>query len=305
MKRGLISVCLLFLLMNIAAIFHAYKFTHFTSGNIKTKKPSELTMTEKISTALLGIDNPGPKNEILPTQNFKTIYLPNNPNIEVWGLEAENTKGTIILFHGFSASKSSLIEHSNEFLKLGYSTMLVDFIGSGGSLGNITTIGFKEAQTVNDCFDYLKGKGEKNIHLFGNSMGAAAVLKAQSEFELKPKSIILECPFGSMVETVEARFNIMKIPSFPMANLLVFWGGTMNGFWAFGHNPIDYAEDITCPVLLFYGAKDPKVSRSEIDRIFENLRGKKQLIVFENTKHENYLRNNKEEWVKAVVEFNK
>ena len=183
--------------------------------------------------------------------------------------------------------------------------MLVDFIGSGGSLGSTTTIGFDEAETVNECVEYLKGKGEENIHLFGNSMGAAAILKAANDFDLDPKSIILECPFGSMLETVEARFRIMNIPTFPMANLLVFWGGTINGFWAFGHKPIDYAKNISCPVLLFFGAKDPKVNRSEIDRIFKNLNGKKKLVVFENSKHENYLDDNKMEWRKAVVEFDK
>ena len=86
---------------------------------------------------------------------------------------------------------------------------------------------------------------------------------------------------------------------------MVFWGGTINGFWAFGHNPIDYAKNISCPVLLFYGAKDPKVNRSEIDRIFKNLNGKKKLVVFKRAKHENYLDDNKMEWRKAVVEFDK
>ena len=291
--------------MNVIAIFHAYQFTHFSSGNTKTKKPSELTVLEKITTAVFGINNPRPKNEVFPTQNYKTVYLPNNSNIEVWLIAAENAKGTVVLFHGFSASKSSIIKHSNEFLKLGYNTMLVDFIGSGGSLGSTTTIGFDEAETVNDCVEYLKGKGEENIHLFGNSMGAAAILKAANDFDLDSKSIILECPFGSMSETVEARFRIMNIPCFPVANLLVFWGGTINGFWAFGHNPIDYAKNISCPVLLFYGAKDPKVNRSEIDRIFKNLNGKKKLVVFKRAKHENYLDDNKMEWRKAVVEFDK
>ena len=40
------------------------------------------------------------------------------------------------------------------------------------------------------------------------------------------------------------RFHSMKIPSFPMAVLLDFWGGVQNGFWAFGHNPTAYARSV-------------------------------------------------------------
>ena len=52
----------------------------------------------------------------------------------------------------------------------------------------------------------------------------------------------------------------MHVPCFPMAYLLVFWGGTINGFNAFNHNPQNYASQVKCPVLLMYGLKDDKVS---------------------------------------------
>ena len=75
------------------------------------------------------------------------------------------------------------------FLFVGYSPD-VDFMGSGGSEGNQTTIGFLEAKQVKTCFDYLTEKGEKNIFLFGTSMGSVAIMKAISDFDIKPKAII-------------------------------------------------------------------------------------------------------------------
>jgi len=80
-----------------------------------------------------------------------------------------------------------------------------------------------------------------------------------------------------MYKTVCARFRSMNAPTFPMAGLLVFWGGLQNGFWAFGHNPTEYAKKINCPTLLMYGQQDDKVSRAEIDEIFANLAGQKEL----------------------------
>jgi esterase/lipase len=76
-----------------------------------------------------------------------------------------------------------------------------------------------------------------------------------------------------------------------------------NGFWAFAHNPTSYAKKINCPTLLLYGAKDKKVSRQEIDKIFDNLHGEKELKIYQEAGHENYLIKYKEEWTKDVQRF--
>lgn len=155
-------------MINSIAFFHAYKFTHFTENKSeKTKSPEKQSSFEKAKTLFLGVNNPKPKNLKFPSQKYKTVLLKSNKKIECWLIKNEKSKGTIILFHGYGSEKSSLISKSDEFLKLGYSTMLVDFMGSGNSEGNQTTIGYKEAQEVKSTFDYLNQKGEKNIYLFG------------------------------------------------------------------------------------------------------------------------------------------
>jgi uncharacterized protein len=197
-----------------------------------------------------------------------------------------------------------MLEKSDAFNDLGFSTFLVDFIGSGNSEGNETTIGFKEAEDVKVALDYLKNQQkEQNIVLFGTSMGAAAILKAAESYQIIPNSAILECPFGSMYKTTCARFQQMNVPCFPMANLLVFWGGVQHGFWAFAHNPQDFAKQVNFPVLLLYGEKDKEVSRAEIDLIYQNLNNKKTLKLYPEAGHENYLKRYKMEWTNDVTPF--
>jgi uncharacterized protein len=289
--------------MNIVAFFHAYKFTHFTNESIPKTEAQNISTINKLKALAFGINNPRPKNNTQPSQRFETVRLQSNKQIECWHIKTDSSRGTVILFHGYGGQKSSLIDKSDEFIKLGFSTLLVDFMGSGGSEGNQTTIGFKEAEEVKTCLDYLTKLGEKNIYLFGTSLGAVAIMKSISDYELKPKGIIIECPFGSMYQTTCARFNTMKIPSFPMAGLLVFWGGAQNGFWAFGHKPTEYAKNISCPTLLLYGEKDEKVSRKEIDEIYMNLNGKKRLITFPLAAHDNYFKEYREEWINWVQKF--
>lgn len=304
LKPSLWILTAIFVLMNLIAAFHANKFTHFSDSNIeKTNDPKKLSSTQKIKTLIFGVSNPRPENTIVPAGTFETIKLKSTKEIECWSIKTEKANGTVILFHGYGGNKSSMLDKSDIFNRLGYNTFLVDFMGSGGSEGNQTTIGFLEAEQVKTCFDYLKAKGEQNLYLFGTSMGSVAAMKAISDYNIKPNGIIIECPFGSMYKTVCARFKAMSAPKFPMVGLLVFWGGIQNGFWAFGHNPIEYAKKINCPTLLLYGAMDEKVSREEIDQIFNNLPGVKMLKIYQDAGHENYLTKYKADWTQDIQAF--
>lgn len=292
------------LLMNGIAFFHAYQFTHFSTRKIiKSKNPEKLSTLEKLQTLLMGVRNPRPTNGKKPS-HYIDLKLQSNKELDCWYLRKEDSvHGTVVLFHGYSGNKSLMLDKAEEFEKLHYNVLLVDFMGSGGSEGNQTTLGFKESEEVNTVYNYVKNQGEKNIILYGTSMGAVAIMKALSDYPISPTGIILECPFGSMYQTTCARFKIMKVPPFPMAGLLVFWGGIQNGFWAPRHNPCRYAKDIKTPTLLLYGERDQNVSREEIQEIYKNLHGTKKLITYENAGHENYLIRYKEKWIKDIADF--
>jgi uncharacterized protein len=304
LKKIVTLILLLFLGINVVAFIHAYKFTHFSSRAAeRTKDPKELSPLVKTKVLLSGIDNPKPTRTATPGMNFKTIQIKSDVLLEAWHVTAPGSRGTVILFHGYSGEKSMLISRGEEFARLGFNTLLVDFMGSGGSEGEGTTIGYTESREVKDCFDYIKATGEKNIHLFGTSMGAAAIMKAMEDYVIRPSSIILECPFGSLYRTVCARFKMMGVPSFPMAGILTFWGGFQQGYWTFGHNPVEYAKSINCPTLLLYGEEDDRVSIEETQEIYKNIRTKKVLVTYPNIGHNIFTPENIEKWVRDVSSF--
>ncbi len=154
--------------MNIVAIFHSYKFTHFEDSKTeKTKAPLKLNIAQKISTLIFGINNPRPINHKIPTTEFETINLNSNKKIECWSIKTNNPKGTVIIFHGYGGQKSSMLDEAEVFRKQGFNTFLVDFMGSGGSEGNQKTIGFLEAEEVKTCFEYLSSKEGKTSSFLG------------------------------------------------------------------------------------------------------------------------------------------
>lgn len=303
-KRSLWVLGILFLLLNVMCFFHAYKLTHFDSSDIpKTKRAEKLSAAEKIKAAFFGVSNPKPTNRSKPNLDFNTVSIQSNVKLECWDIPVEKPKGTVAFFHGFGGSKSSMIETAEAFNEMGYSAFLLDFMGSGGSEGNRTTIGYEEAQNVTDVFNYLQERGDRNILLYGCSMGSAAIMKAVSEKNVQPSKIILECPFATMSEAVGVRLTSMKVPQYPFRPLLMFWGGIQNGFNAFTHNPEDYARQINIPTLLMYGKRDIRVTLEETQRIYTNLPSTKQLAIYENGGHGRYIDRCRDEWMSDVKTF--
>jgi esterase/lipase len=135
-------------------------------------------------------------------------------------------------------------------------------------------------------------------------MGAATITKAMSDYSLQPQKIILEMPFGTIEDAVKGRLKLMGVPAQPMATLLTFWGGTINGFWAFNMQPQEFAKKITCPVLLQWGANDPRVSRKEQDNIFSNINTtNKKFVVYESAAHESLCKKENEKWITEIANF--
>ena len=189
------------------------------------------------------------------------------------------------------------------FRKLGYNTFLLDFRAHGDSEGNTCTIGYEEAEDVQLAYDYLKKQGEKNIVLYGVSLGAATITKAMNDYELHPSKVILEMPFGSLYDAVKGRLKMMHLPAQPLAPMLTFWGGSMHGFWAFNLEPSVYAKKIKCPVLLQWGRQDPRVSQQETELIYNNMNSNKKMVVYENSGHESFCKKETAKWTNEITAF--
>lgn len=296
-----------FVLVNVIVAFHAYKFTHFYNhGEINVKKPAEKSGWDKTKEILFGINAVKQKNTIAPDSSFQTIYLKTKDSLklEAWYIKADSAVGTVCLFHGHGGTKSGVFKESEEFRKMRYNTLLLDFRAHGNSQGNTTTIGYDETEDVKLAYDYIKTIGEKNIVLWGISMGASTITKAIKDYRLQPKKVILEMPFGTIEDAVEGRLKLMRLPPQPIATLLTFWGGTEHGFWAFGMKPQEYVKSISCPVLLQWGKSDPRVTRAEEDILFNNIPGSdKKFVVYETAGHESLCKKEPEKWRTEVAAF--
>ncbi|AHJ96666.1 alpha/beta hydrolase [Hymenobacter swuensis] len=303
-RRTLVLAAVVFAGLNVVAAFHAWRFTHFTTeAGTHTDNPEQLTPGQKLWVLLTGIENPKPVNRQRPAFPYATLHL-HSPNgrLECWYGPLAHPRGTVALFHGYTSSKGKLLTEAAHFRRLGYSILLTDFAGNGGSAGNVCTVGHHEAADVATVVRWLQRRGGP-VFVYANSMGAVATLRAEAELGVRPTANVLECPYGSMLETAQSRFRSMHVPSFPMANLLVFWGGIENDFWAFDLDATRYAAHVTTPTLLLWGEADPRVTRAETDAIFAALAGSKRRQDFARSGHEPYWRRHRALWEQTIRNF--
>jgi uncharacterized protein len=294
--------------VNLLAYRQARAFTHFVAPGHRTR-PEEMSAAERLRVMLVGFDVPRPVNRTTPgwmNLSYERHLFAGGRGaaLEAWLIPRANSRGTVLLFHGHANSKQSLLQEAKAFHQMGLNAFLVDFYGSGGSSGNDTSVGFYEALDVTRAFGYARSlPGSGPVVLYGASMGAAAVLKAVADDDLQPAGLVLECPFDSLIGTVRHRFTSWRIPSFPLADLLVFWGGIQGGFNAFSYRPIDSASLVDRPTLLMNGDSDPWVRPEEARGIFEGLRGPKTLRFFRGVGHASCLCSRPREWKGVVAGF--
>ena len=299
-----------FVAANVMVYKHAYHFTHVKEGE-RSLSPESLSFSQKLKILLGGISLPKSQNLLSPytTLERETILIPTRNgkyNLECWYDKTKNSKGTVILFHGYGGCKSSYELEADYFRQIGYSTLLVDFVGHGGSEGKEISLGYHEADDIKAVFDFVKeSHNTENVILYGFSMGAASILRAIAIYDLKANKLILEAPFATMKQTVKGRFEVMGVPSTGLAEWLMFWGGMQHSFWSFAHNPYRYSKKVRLPTLLMGGKNDARVKNWEIDKIYENLATKKneKELIWINAEHESYVIAEPKIWKRAVLDF--
>lgn len=257
-------------LLNLSAGWHAYRLTHFSDGARRTRGPDQLTPLQRVAVLLSGVEMPRPQNgPVPPGYRVETVA----GRLEVWVAQSDGP--TVLMFPGHAVAKSVLLPEAQLWREWGWRPVLVDFRGCGGSAGDTTTLGWHEAEDVAVVAEWA---GRPAI-LHGQSMGAAAILRAVATRNVPARGLVLESVFDRLLQTVSRRYHAMGLPAFPFARLLLFWGGVQHGFNPLRHNPVEYAKQVKLPALMLGGQSDAWVAPDEIREVAANMGGPVRLVL--------------------------
>jgi len=295
--------------VNFIAFMQARAMSCFADGGERTRRPEQLGLVDKLAVLATGIRIPRPINHRAPKDlhlDFETHRFANADGamLEAWFIPSANDRALIALFHGYGASKSTLLTAAEAFHHLGYPTLLVDFYGSGGSSGSGTTLGVKEADDVAAAVEYARRTWpERPIVLYGISMGGAAVLRSVAVNKVRVDALIVEATFDSLLNAGKNRFRAMNLPGVPLAELLLFWGSVQNGFNMFAHNPVDYARSVREPALILHGEADTRATPDQARRLADALGANARLILYAGVPHMAIVEARPDEWRRDVAHF--
>ena len=306
---GLVLLALAIVAFNGIAFLHAWALTHYAPVDTRSTRLREIqTWSDKARLLLLGPTIRRMANTNTPALfklPYRTVIFPgaNGTRLEAWSIPGETGRPTVLMFPGYGGSKDTLLRAAAEFHALGCETWLVDFSGVGGSEGNTTTIGWREAEDVAAAVRAARGSRAAPVVLYGTSMGATAILCAAHRGFVAPDAMILECPFDRLATTLGNRLQLLGIPRVPLAPCVAFWIGIQNGFNGHTHNPVDYARSVRCPVLLMQGENDQFVGRPAIESIAAAMGDYATLKIFPGCGHAFLVRDGESIWRPQVKTF--
>jgi hypothetical protein len=307
LKRLLVALLVLFVLLNALAFAQAWSMLHFVPSGTRTPVPERLGTLDKARVLLLGVRIPKPVNDRTPDLPYETVKFRTKDGLtlEGWWIPHPNPRAVVLMFHGYAGWKASMLEDARAFHALGCACFLVDERGSGGSDGMATSVGWHEVNDVRAAVDRVRAHEAPKLPLvlYGQSMGGAVILRTLS---LDPKGVdgaIVENVFDTMLNAIKNRFALMRLPAFPAAQLLCFWGGVQSGFNAFAHEPVAYASRVRLPVLDLQGDVDPRATVPQATRVFDSLAGPKRFVVFPGIDHRDLATADPARWNGAVDSF--
>lgn len=224
-------------------------------------------------------------------------------------LPAENAERYVILSHGYKGSGFGDFAYTARFLHENKCNLLfIDQRCCGQSEGKYITFGAKEQYDVQRWTYYIarRNKNKLPIYLYGESMGAAAVLMASGHrLPSKVKGLIADCGFWSMksqLQDIAANWFHLNWIQLLLFRVDLFCG-LLGGFRMREADTTRAMRVNRRPVLFFHGEKDTYVEPKNSRYNYYMCRAPKELVVIPEARHLCSAYEDTELYRKKMLEF--
>lgn len=220
--------------------------------------------------------------------------------LEGWLIAAAPPRrGTLVYLHGVADNRGSAAGPAQRFAASGSDVIAYDSRAHGGSSGDVCTYGFYEKRDLARVLD-VAAPGP--IVVVGTSLGAAVALQAAAE-DPRIDAVVAAESFSDL-ETIASERAPWFFTRAVIRDALRI-AGEHGRFQTRATSPVAAAPAIHVPVLLLHGERDRETSPDHSRRIFDALRGEKQLLIVPGAGHNQSLQPRTwlaiEEWIDGVL----
>lgn len=183
------------------------------------------------------------------------LKLKSNEHLYCLFFQKENSRGTIIISHGY-IKEIPYLRHFKLFYDEGFSVFIYDMRGFGKSYGNKTSFGFYEQYDLSECIDWVKKRcGNKEIiGLYGDEIGAAASILNMCD-DNRTEFGIFENVFSDLQSYISKEKGIYAYIKYFTENI---HNRIDNGFWYGQISPLSEVATIERPIMLLDNMKGNK-----------------------------------------------
>ncbi|MGI6357154.1 MAG: alpha/beta hydrolase [Bacillota bacterium] len=219
--------------------------------------------------------------------------------VEIWSEDGLRLRGwllpgevpirkVIILVHGYTACSSWMVHLALPFVARNWTALLIDQRSHGASEGRYATYGHWEKYDLRRWVNWVVQQYGDHvvIGLLGQSMGGGTVLQ-YAALNRWVDFIVADCAYSDMRRLIKHQIsNLHRLPPSPLLQLLDRRLQRTAGFRMQDVCPLLAIRDQEqLPVMFIHGGKDDFVPTEMSIEMYEQKRGKKQLLIVPEAGH--------------------
>jgi hypothetical protein len=159
-----------------------------------------------------------------------------------WYVPRDNSKATMLFFHGNGGNISHRLHAIDVLHGLGYSIFIIDYRGYGQSQGKPFEEGlYRDAEAAWQYLIQTRGESPRRIVLMGESLGGAVAVELAARHA--PAALVVESTFTTLAEVAKVHY-----PYFPVGLIL-----------SEKYDSIGRIGRVRRPVLILHGSEDELV----------------------------------------------
>jgi fermentation-respiration switch protein FrsA (DUF1100 family) len=219
--------------------------------------------------------------------DFESVNLSteDGETLRAWWVPAQDTRGTILFFHGNAGNISHRIDYLLMFRKLGYATLIFDYRGYGNSTGSPSEEGtYRDATAAWRWLTQTRGIGPGDIVYAGESLGGAVA--SWLAVRHPPRALVLMSTFTSAPD-----LGAQVYPFIPVRLIS-----------RFRYDNMSHVRQINVPMLVAHSRDDDIVPFAHGRQIFEAAGEPKQFLEMRGGHNDGFIFMS-EEWVKVLAAF--
>jgi len=219
-----------------------------------------------------------------------TLTTEDGLTLRGWLAPAGDTDRAIVLLHGYTGDRRTMLPRAKFFRRLGYTVLFYDARACGESGGECISFGYHESADLCAALTFLRERGYRRLACLGVSQGGATILLAAEKLG-DVRCVICESVYDELEHAIARRSRLyLGVPGWPACCLMVPIAERRTGIGIHDVKPVQQIGKLGCPVFLISGDQDNRVYVEDTNALFAAANEPKELWFVAGAGHHDLFR---------------